>query len=268
MKFFKISNTSKQNGSTLIVAVVVAAMLLTIGIGAAKILVKDVEFSADLMLSEKAYFAAESGIEKALLDLNVNPVQNMNNVEINIDTNTKVSLDIENSLSEFSFDLSPNASQKFRLLKDTKKTNEYEPTIVDTFNLEVKPAGHLFQWKILCRDKEDSSKTISMIGQEDSANFSDFFNHPDKNNNLFSSWVKPDKKTCFFSVQNLSNKALNFEFKSPSKMSPHKTHVHAMGRAGNREKHISFDYSQNNLGSLFDFVLFHTDKGFSINTEE
>ena len=60
MKFFKISNTSKQNGSTLIVAVVVAAMLLTIGIGAAKILVKDVEFSADLMLSEKAYFAAES----------------------------------------------------------------------------------------------------------------------------------------------------------------------------------------------------------------
>lgn len=254
---------NKNEGSTLIVAVVISAMLLTIGISAAKILVKDIGFSADLMLSEKAYFAAESGVEMALFDLNIHPVQNMDNVEIDVDENTKISLDIENSLSKFNFKLTPNTSQKFRLQKDIKKTNEYEMVEIDTFNLEIKPTGHLFQWKILCRDKADSSKTISMINQESSSNFPDFFSLPDKNGVIFSSWTKPDKKTCFFSLQNLSNEILDFEFTNNSEMSPHKTHVHAMGTAGNREKHISFDYSKNNLGSLFDFVLFHTDKGFS-----
>ncbi len=263
MNIFKLKKSPKQNGSTLIVAVVIAAMLLTIGVGAAKILVKDVEFSSDLMFSEKAYFAAESGIEQALLNLNVRPVQNMDNTEIQIDSHTKISLDIENSLLEFNFNLLPSMSQKFRLLKDLKNNLDYEPVVIDSFNLDITPAGFPFQWKILCRDKSDSSKTISMIRQELSSSFLNFFDRLDKNDKTFSSWAEADKETCFFSVQNLSDESLNFKFKNNSKMAPHKTHVHAMGIAGNREKHISFDYAQNNLGSLFEFVLFHTDKGFS-----
>ncbi len=263
MNIFKTKKSPKQNGSTLIVAVVIAAMLLTIGIGAAKILVKDVEFSSDLMLSEKAYFAAESGVEKALLNLNTQPVQNIENIEIELDAHTKTLLNIKNNLSEFDFDLKPAMSQKFRLLKDLKNDLDYETKIIDTFSLNVSPEGNLFQWKILCRDKNDSSKTISMIKQERSSNFLDFFNRLDKNDKTFSSWAEADKETCFFSIQNLSEETLNFKFKNTTGMSPNKTHVHAVGIAGKREKHISFDYSQDNLGSLFDFVLFHTDNGFS-----
>lgn len=253
--------TYKQDGSTLIVAVIVAAMLLTIGVGAANMLVKDVELSADLVLSEKAYFAAESGVEKALLNLKLQPVQHLVDGEIEVDPYTKIILNLENKVSEFGFELAPSTSQKFRLIQDSGDLFDYNEEVIDTFDLDVLPAGELFQWKILCNKLSNPQKTISLINQENSRNFIDFFSQQDVNNATFATWEDVDKTSCFFSVQNLSTETLDFQFTTTTTMTPHKVRVHAKGQAGDREKHIVFDYNQKNLGSLFDFVLFHTDEG-------
>jgi hypothetical protein len=250
----------KNDGSTLLVAIVVSSMLLTLGIGAARLLVKDVEFAADFLFSEKAYFAAESGIETALLELKTHPVQNMEDYEVKIDDYTKSILNLSNNVTEFDFDLSPSNSQKFRLIKDIKPNDEYETTFIDSFDLIVSPTGETFQWKFLC--KNNDNKTMAKVKSDEiSQPFNDFFT---ESSVTLSNWIgdeKIDAKTCFFSVQNLSDKVLNFKFINNNKMTPNKTHVHAVGKAGKREKHISFDYTQSNLGAIFDFVLFHTDKG-------
>ncbi len=246
----------KHDGSILLIAVVLSAMILTIGIGAAKMLVKEVEFSSDFLFSEKAYFAAESGVEKALLELKKSPVQNIENTVIPIDTLTNTTLTLSNDVPTFAFTLPPGESQKFRLIHDIKNDMLYDPQVVSDFSIDIQPDGKSFQWKILCNDS--SQHTIDKIGTSttDLPNFL-------STTSGFTTWTQPVKETCFLSIQNLeTTDDISFTFNSSATMAPHKARVHAVGKAGNREKHISFDYYQKNLGALFDFVLFHTDKGF------
>lgn len=252
LKFGRAKNT----GSTLLIAVILSAMILTIGIGAAKMLVKEVEFSADFLFSEKSYFAAESGIEIALLELKNRPVQNISSEVISIDTYTTTSLNLANDVNTFDFDLSPSESQKFRLLRDDKDDLAgYDTKVVSDFSITPTPAGKNFQWKVLCNTLSTPISTIHKIGTA-SAVITSFFT-----TSGFSTWTQPNKQTCFISIQNLSNTDVNFKFNSTATMTPHKSRVYAIGKAGSREKHISFDYYQKNLGALFDFVLFHTDQG-------
>ncbi len=156
--------------------------------------------------------------------------------------------------------MAPGASQKFRMIQDQQSDERYQVAAIESFDLRVTPEGRRFQWKILCQEK-GTKKTRSLLKEAVSGSFSDFFHEPDVNGDTFAEWDIVDKKTCFFSVQNLEHNPLNFQFTNASQMTPHKVKVHAIGKAGNREKQIGFYYSQKNLGSLFDFVLFHTDSG-------
>ena len=66
----KINKT--QKGSALIIAFLIMGILMTLALGLSNLVIREVRITNDIINSGKAYYAAESGIESALLDLNQN----------------------------------------------------------------------------------------------------------------------------------------------------------------------------------------------------
>ncbi len=266
---FIASKCQKEAGSTLLIAIILSAIMMTIGLSAAKMIIHEVKFSTNFLFSEKAYFAAESGVEVALLELKANPVQHIKDYTVSLDTTAEALLNLKNKVQKFSFELAPNQSQKFRLLRDNKDDENYNGIPIDTFELKVTPNDltKKYQWKILCKDTTPEKKTKTLVNNNGNHNISNFFQedaHPSGELGLknFNAWEGGiDNKTCFLFIQNTSTSPLTFAFENSTKMAPEKARINAVGKAGNREKTIGFDYYQTNLGSLFDFVLLHTDDG-------
>ena len=256
--FYFSSASNKQEGSTLLVTLVLSAMILTLGASAVKIIGKELTFSQNLMFSQKAYFSAESGVETALFELQNNPVQHVVNHTENLGAGSSFKLDIENRRTDFEFDLASQENQKFRLLKDDNSTLTYTPSPVPPhFSLDatgLNMADNNFQWKILCQDAAD--KTIVSVGHESFSTVVGNFS-----GSIFNSPPGAVAETCFFSVENLSPHDLNFKFFGLS-MTPEKATIKSIGSIGNFQKIIQFEALQKNLGGLFDFVFFHTDLGF------
>ncbi|MBA4336197.1 hypothetical protein C0416_00290 [bacterium] len=61
-----------QKGSALIIAFLIMGILMTLALGLSNLVIREVRITNDIINSGKAYYAAESGIESALLDLNQN----------------------------------------------------------------------------------------------------------------------------------------------------------------------------------------------------
>lgn len=60
---------SHQSGSSLLVAMLVMGILLTLTLGLSSLVVREIGQTSDAVASGRAYFAAEAGIEQALYDL-------------------------------------------------------------------------------------------------------------------------------------------------------------------------------------------------------
>jgi len=67
-KFF----TTTRSASALLIAILVMGILLTLTLGLSDLVIREIRQTTDLVASGKAYFAAEAGIEDALLDLHEN----------------------------------------------------------------------------------------------------------------------------------------------------------------------------------------------------
>ncbi len=269
--------SSKNPGSILIVAIILGAIVMTLGLNLTRIFAKEIQFSSDLLFSEQAYFAAESGVEKSLIKLKNEPVENLIDHQIDFENGVKTTLNIENLKDTFSFALPPQENVKFRLRKDLDPTKETELESVNVWDLNVVTEDgtisglKVWQWKILCSKNE---KTLVIQNTSETGNFPQFEDQAgiftDKNgesmaNVLISDFFLPlspdEKKSCFFSVTNISEtETLDFTFESIDQMSPHQALITATGKVGKREKTIVFDYAQKKLGTLFDFVLFHADR--------
>lgn len=65
-----INKTKK--GSALIIALLLMGILMTLALGLSNLVIREVRITTDIINSGKAYYAAESGIESALLDLHQN----------------------------------------------------------------------------------------------------------------------------------------------------------------------------------------------------
>lgn len=65
------SNTT-QKGSALIIALLIMGILMTLALGLSNLVIREVRITNDIINSGKAYYAAEAGVESALLDLNQN----------------------------------------------------------------------------------------------------------------------------------------------------------------------------------------------------
>lgn len=255
------SGFGRHPGSGLFVALILSAIVLSIGMTAVRLVLKQVVFTADLVQSERAYFAAESGVETALLKLSESPLQHWETTR-SLGA-SEFDLHIENQVLDFEVLLPPRANTKFRLGRDLNIDATLSDDDPVNFDLRVNP-DDAFQWSILCRE---GGGTLSIQGQG-SVDVVDLFNKNAVDSSqagifeTFNTLVVSDKSKCFFSLTNVSDQVLDFYFDARGlTMTPDRAHITSIGRSGNREKHIQFDYRQANIGSLFDFTFFHRDGG-------
>lgn len=266
-----LPKSPRQEGSALLIGIMLSGIMLTLGVMAARLAVREVQFSADLFLAERAYLSAESGVERALWKLKDDPlahVETTNDPTLG-DANTTVS--IRNLVdtttgnfppAEFSFGLPPLQSQKFRFRHDTDPSaNTNQTPVTGPVRLQLNGPTDLF-WRFLCQDP--SGRTQALQAQISGSNFNDLTAlnglTDDGVSTTFNAWGSVDKNTCYLSVQNLSSDVRIFTF-SGTTMAPHAAHIHAVGVHDGREKHIVFDYAQKNLGALFDFSFLHSEGG-------
>ena len=254
----------KNQGSALVVSIILSTIVLSIGITSLSLVFKQIEFTADFVQSERAYFAAESGVEKALLELKREPVQWVENHTIPYE-NSEINLNIANQVSSFDITLNPQENTKFRLKRDTDPS--FGHTLEDPldFNITLDQADR-FQWSILCTKLGGGTYSIQKIETARSTLLGVLTqrgtnNQPSPQNEDFNALRSVvDPQSCFFSLQNAGTQMRTFTFGALQKMTPNRAKIKSIGRSGSREKHIIFDYGQKNIGSLFDFSFFHTDQ--------
>lgn len=262
----------KPQGSALLLSILLSGLMLTVGIMSARLAVREVQLSADLFLSEKAYFSAESGVEKSLWLLKSQPlahVETTNDIALG-GINTEVSIrNLINTTAgdfpseEFSFTLPPLQSQKFRFRQDTDvDVTTTEAEVTGTVKIDLDSSGDFF-WRFLCQDTAGVTQSLqkSELGASSLADITNILGKTDDGvDTNFNAWTGVEKDTCYLSVQNLSSADREFTF-SGTEMAPHAAHIHSVGRHEGREKHIRFDYAQKTLGSLFDFSFLHSEDG-------
>ena len=271
LRFFRLKKIrAKTSGAVLFLAVILSGLVVSAGAGVLRFLLAEHLAAVRLLSAERAYFAAESGVELALVALKESPVNSVENLEIPL-FYSAANLDIQNKFqtrSEKTFTLSPGQTQKLRLQTDSNADLDFVPTPVSNFEFSFDPPGKI-SWKVICRNA--SSETISLqntseigavnsgaslVGTADLASGS-------QSTALFSSFYSPlsetEKNTCFLSVSNLSDSDLVFDFTATPTLPPPKSKVKSVGTAGGAEKRIVFFYSQNALSSFFDFGLLQRD---------
>ena len=276
----------RTQGSVLLSAMIFGSIVLSLGMSVMHTLVKDMELTADLLFSERAYFSAESGIERALIYLQNEPVQNIQEYQEHLLNaqgeffGTDLSLTINNLKEEFEFILPAKGNTKFRLKQDVDETKDILVQIPSDFDVEVLEAGttsalgtgeETWQWGFLCQ-KEDNSTVALQEEEMGGGSFLSFMSKEGKFSNQYGvvgmkrvsdflhdlSFI--EKNSCFISITNLrEDKDLHFTFKNVSGLSPDRAVVSATGASGTREKTIQFDFRQKNLATVFDFLLFHRD---------
>lgn len=265
MTLFKIP---KKAGSTLLVSLVLMSLMITLGLGAARIFAKEMMVAADILFAEKAYFAAESGVEMALLDLRSHPVQHAVGSRYEFQSGSAVEINLLNEGARFSLALVPGQSQKFRMIYDANSSGNYadrtiasyDPRPIENFRFRMRPVGTQAKWEILCEESEGQTRALvgTIPGGELVSSFFDRNGSGDQEN--FRTWRSGiDPSSCFFSLQNTGDEALIADF-AGTHLTPHKASVQAVGLVRDRKKNIRFDFYQKNLGSLFDFVFLHTDQ--------
>lgn len=277
-----LTNSSlKPRGSALLIGIFLSGLMLTVGVTAARLAVREVQFSADLFLGEKAYTSAESGVERALLKLKTEPLAHLEptNAGPTGDVNAQVSIrNLINTttgdfpLESFAFELPPLASQKWRLRKDIDPGEATTPSdITSPLKVDLNSSGKWF-WRFLCQDT--AGRTQALQGEANNNGVLDLLTQTGRTDEglatTFNAWSGINKDTCYVSVQNTTagnddcsvspNACRTFTF-SGTVMAPHAAHIHAIGQHQDREKHIRFDYAQKSLGSLFDFSFLHSESG-------
>ncbi|HEY5713760.1 MAG TPA: pilus assembly PilX N-terminal domain-containing protein [Candidatus Gracilibacteria bacterium] len=151
---------SKNQGSVLVMTIIIGFMMLSLALTAVNVLVTDVEVLEDFIAGEQAYFAAESGMEEALMALEDEPVDLVIDKNIIISDTQNVILNIPNQVATpFEFDLPVNTSRKLRLKTDSD-IDLRNPTLspVKDFQIQASEVGggifdptiDRIHWEIAC----------------------------------------------------------------------------------------------------------------------
>ena len=261
----------KTEGMTILLpTIILSGLILVVGLGLSRVLMTELEFSADLLFSEKAYFAAESGVEKSLLALKDKPLNLVHEEQVPVGNGATYDLDIFNSVRKFPLDISPNESIKFRLGVDRDKSfagYSLEPITNFEITKNNQSGNSDLHWNILCENN------ISLFGTGSdfaSGNLDDGTAISDENGNItyatqrvstFLSSKNQANNLCFMSLTNFGEGNFRGIFKvtPPSKIAPAKVRITATGKSFSREKIVSFEYWQKNLSALYDLGLYFTE---------
>jgi hypothetical protein len=281
----------KNKGSSLIMALLMGGMLLTLGVIGTKMMLKQVQFSSDLLLSTRAHYAAESGVERALYALKIFPVRHLETAEIDVGDPTadnehaRALVSIGNKETEGAFVFSENETMKIRLaLQDStideqdiapsplpsatiSMTETPDWSVINNFQIQKVSDPDItdeiaqYQWRVLCTT--DGSSTVAQEGEQQSNNTLDSVA-----SGIQTFITSQSFKNCFLSIASLdfSGNPLNpkkirlkITGTSGQKIAPPAAKVRVEGIAQDRKKIVEFDYRQKNLGGLFDFSLFHEE---------
>ncbi len=144
---------TKDEGNIIMIAFVVSAMIMTLGLGLTRLLGEELAYTSNLYLSEKAYYAAEAGMEKALWELWREPVLRTENAPLTTfgtvggadhwDATSAVTIDNLNLASSItgegveSFELKNSEAAYIPLYYSNETGNALEDTEVATSNLLV-----------------------------------------------------------------------------------------------------------------------------------
>lgn len=280
------SNLRKKNPGVVILipTIILSGLILVVSVGLSQVLITELEFSADLLFSEKAYFAAESGVEKSLLALKEKPLNLVIEDGVAVGTGATYDLNIANSVEQFPFSLAKDETMKFRLGVDTSDNfAEYSLKPVTTFkiNKSSEPNAVAFsnadlQWEIICPKKGEGRtiKTVSLQGRGDDfskgiyddglhpliTNIDGEIVGPEENLAKFLGENNLGEDICFMSLTNTESIDITGNFSVYKKIAPAKVKITASGKSFSREKIVNFEYRQKNLSSLLDLGLYLTEE--------
>lgn len=255
---------SKKQGYVLVVTFVLSSLILGVGISLAQVLATELEFSADLLFAEKSYFAAESGIEKALIELKENPIQQIDDSFYlsDADESAEFNLNIGNGIKDISFTIPEKGNIQFQLKKDTDDTEGAdEQPVTDLF---IQPSNTNFRWKVQCEQQCSScargKKTRAIVNnwsaQGGGKDLKELKDENGKSVQVFWGELKTEeKKSCFLTLENMKDEDLKIEITSGEYFTPPKAQIKSIGKSGSRKKIMTFDYTQKKLANIFNFGL-------------
>ena len=278
---FRSFTAAKQRGDVLIITLIMSAFMLMVGLALSRFLLQDLFFIKNLIDSEKAYFAAESGVEVALGRLKTNPIEDVDeNIVIAGPIISHVVVD--NLKEEHDFVLAPNQTKRFKISRDgnipiTQWNIEAAQTPQGSETAEL---GDI-SWRIICQ-KNNPTANVALSGRFPNNQPSvDFSSQQGTFDNVITDPVDPAKtidttdlnysvrdylslpialdeaseqETCFVNYQNLSPTTTNLNLTAPSPgLTPEQAIIKSSGQAGEREKVIYYQFQQSGLGSVFDF---------------
>ncbi len=251
----------KKDGTILLPTLIISGMLLGLALTLTKIVSSELQFAADLLLAERAYFAAESGVEQSLLSLRDAPI-NWVEKETELPHASLVYVNVANSVPSFDFSLEPKTSTRWQLGIDSDNSMTVNSTLVNNFNITGTNIAENLQWKLQCNmngikmlQARAGSNSVqgNSIGTYDDGIFSSSQKSIDEFLSSFS-----DTTICYISLTNFGIEELSGTVStSGGLMAPAQTYVQAIGKAGGREKIIEFEYRKKNLNPFFDFGLLH-----------
>jgi hypothetical protein len=257
-------------------------MIITVGLSVVKILASELQFSADLLWAERSYFSAESGVEKALLDLKGDPVIHLIDERVfeleDLDGAT-TDLSINNRLDETNNQIEiPNASAiKLRLGHEINGMKE--PVNIEKIELKIEgagttdPAGNFVLWKILCPNDNALTGRMAGMGTDSfvelknlvgESSWLDTYGILQQSSGTVSTFwgtiPESEKTECWLSLQNISTQKIEVEILNNGiLMPPPIAKVRSIGKSGEREKIVEFLYRQKNLSPYFDFGFIQQD---------
>lgn len=264
----------KNRGDVLVITLILSAFMLLVGLALSRFLLQDLYFVRNLIWSETAYFAAESGVEEALIRLKNNPIENINE-NVPVRGSIKSVLTVENLKTEHTFTLAQNETKRFRLERDGKPA-------LDNWELQATGVGKI-SWRIICQKNKLSdgsflgnvaiqshfnSPTIIASFKDQSGNFDDI---SDPSGADIPTQIKPithflgiintqeERNSCFVNYQNLSSNDISVTLKNPQGITPEKAVIKSVGQAGQKEKVIYYQFTQSGLSSFFDFGVLLTE---------
>ena len=254
----------KKKASILVISVIFSTLILAIGAGMIKIFVREMRIFSDFYFAERAYFAAESATEMALVKLKKNSTENIAGAEI-FDGSSGIlsNLKIKNLQNSAEIILSPHENVKLSLKKDGDSDENFAANLVEMQNLQISATENL-RLGILC-DGASIQKNFSG-GSIFLKNFSaphDLQNLPPGEilvENFWNNFSDDEKKKCFLSLQNAENQNEIKIF--GTEIPPQKSEIVAIGQSENRKKIINFSHFQNKFPKFLNFGILHSDDGF------
>lgn len=265
---------NRNEGITLLSSIIISGIVLSLVLAFMRVVMGDIALNADFFSGERAYFAAESGIEHGLLELKSEPTQHLTEQRVDL-SSASATLSIANRGNTETITIAPYGNTKLSL---QVKTQQFQAVNVTKLKVQavlasggVLPSGtDVFQWKIQCRDDD---QTVSIQGKKPllftAGNFRSWTGQFDQSDGstkpatvqsfwTTSQFTDTEKQTCFLSFQNLTQQPIILTL-SGTPFPPTIATILSTGESNQRQKIITFDIAQKNLSTLFDFGIFDVD---------